>query len=180
MGQLLLGTRLHSSRTPLLTLTSGDLTGKKIKRRSPSFPKMDLRSSLILAVVLTVISTGEALKCHQCTSYESAKCGDPFYYDDGQIKTNEFLGECPSDGKEYTLCRKIYQNVRGDERVVRSCGWEEYENSAGEKKDCYSTVLEEYNTYVCTCADDGCNGSTTIKVSMISVLMAIALAAVFK
>merc|ERR1712241_1336236 len=164
-------------RTPLLTLTSGDLTEKK---KITFFPKMDLRSSLILAVVLAVISTGEALKCHQCTSYDHTKCGDPFRFEDGNVKTNEFLQECPSDGNPYTLGRKIYQNVRGDERVVRSCGWKEYENSAGEKKDCYSTVLEEYNTYVCTCDTDGCNGSTTIKVSMISVLMAIALAAVFK
>merc|ERR1711997_1072563 len=92
----------------------------------------------------------------------------------------EFLKDCPNDGNEYTLCRKIYQNVRGDERVVRSCGYLEYKTSGDEIKDCYTTVLEEYNTYVCTCKEDGCNGSTTIQVSMISVLMAFVLAAVFK
>merc|ERR1712012_417958 len=32
----------------------------------------------------------------------------------------------PDDGKQY-FCRKIYQNVRGDERVIRSCGWIEDE-----------------------------------------------------
>merc|ERR1712066_924105 len=126
------------------------------------------------------ISPGEALKCHQCTSYTHTMCGDPFTHEDGQLKTKEFEKECPADGNDYTLCRKIYQNVRGDERVIRSCGYEEYENIAGEKKDCYTTVLEEYNTYVCTCNTDGCNGSTTIQVSMISVLMALVMAAVFK
>lgn len=34
----------------------------------------------------------------------------------------------------------LYFTVRGDERVIRSCGYEKY------KKDCYKTVLEEYNT----------------------------------
>jgi len=141
---------------------------------------MDLRSAptalSVLAVIFAIASTGEALQCHQCTSYEHAKCADPFTYLDGEerkLKTNEFLKDCPTD-REYTLCRKVYQNVRGDERVIRSCGYEEYKN------DCYKTVLEEYNTYVCTCKEDGCNGSSTIQVSMISVLMAGILAALFK
>jgi len=144
---------------------------------------MNFSSSIIAVVILAaVFATGEAIQCHQCTSYISAKCGDPFHFEDGTVKTNEFLKECPADdGKEYTLCRKIYQNVRGDERIIRSCGYEEYTNSAGEVKDEYTTVLEEYNTYVTTCSDkDGCNSSTTFRVSMISVLMAVILAAVFK
>jgi len=135
---------------------------------------------IAVVILAAVFATGEALKCHQCTSYISAKCGDPFYFEDGQPKTKEFLTDCPVDGKEYTLCRKIYQNVRGDERIIRSCGYEEYFNSAGDPKDEYTTVLEEYNTYVTTCSTDGCNSSTTFRVSMISVLMAVVLAAVFK
>merc|ERR1719507_920376 len=92
----------------------------------------------------------------------------------------EFLKTCPADdGKEY-FCRKIYQNGRGDERIIRGCGYEKYTNLAGEEKPDYKTVLEEYNTYVTTCDTDKCNGSTTIRVSMISVLMAMVLAAVFK
>ena len=69
-----------------------------------------------------------------------------------QPKTREFIEPCPNDGKEY-FCRKIYQNVRGDVRIIRSCGYEKYKN------DCYKTVLEEYNTYVCQCDEDGCNGA---------------------
>ncbi len=37
--------------------------------------------------------------------------------------------------------------VRDDVRVIRSCGWIEHKN------ECYTTVLEEYNTYVCTCKE---------------------------
>ena len=54
------------------------------------------------------------MQCHQCSSYEEAKCADPFFYmngDEKKIKTNEFLKDCPTtDGVEYTMCRKIYQN----------------------------------------------------------------------
>merc|ERR1712080_41162 len=109
------------------------------------------------------ISSGEALKCHQCNSYIQALCADPFSNEEADgsntSKTGEFLKDCPADNKNYTMCRKFYQNVRGDERVIRSCGYEEYENSESEKKDCYTTRSQEYNTYVCTCKGDGCNGS---------------------
>ena len=47
--------------------------------------------------------------------------------------------------------------MRGEERVTRSCGYIQYKDKAD---NCYSTVLEEYNTYVCTCEGDGCNGSS--------------------
>ena len=67
--------------------------------------------------------------------------------------------------------------VRGDVRIIRSCGYEEYK---GQKDICYNTVLEEYNTYVCTCEGEGCNGSQAVHVSMVSVLLAAILAAVFK
>ena len=38
-------------------------------------------------------------------------------------------------------------------RIIRSCGYEKY------KSDCYKTVLEEYNTLVCQCFEDGCNSA---------------------
>lgn len=138
-------------------------------------------SLLICGVMATTIAGVKALKCHQCTTYEHTQCGDPFYFDDGNPRSEDkYLKDCPEDGKNYTLCRKMYQNVRGDERVVRSCGWEQSYSSDGEARDCYSTVLEEYNTYVCTCSGDGCNGSTTSTISMISIVLAFVLAAVFK
>merc|ERR1739838_483091 len=163
-----------------------DLTKKKIPEFVQSFPefslsfpefslkKMDLRISLVLIGVLAFFHSGEAIKCHQCTSYTDAGCGDPFGL------TTE-AAACPADTAEKVhFCRKIFQNVRSDVQIIRSCGHEKYTNLAGEPKDEYTTVLEEYNTFVTTCFDDGCNGSPTLKVSMISVLMALVLAAVFK
>ena len=115
------------------------------------------------------------------------------------------MKDCPNDGKNYTLCRKVYQNgksnaigkkiiwwknfvflnyliflVRGDERVIRSCGYEEKYSSDGEKRECYNTVLEEYNTYVCTCEGDGCNGSASIKFSIFTIVCTTILAMFFK
>ena len=57
----------------------------------------------------------EALKCHQCTSQTQAECADPMWYEPEKeggvrkLKTDKFLQDCPAD-KEYTICRKIYQN----------------------------------------------------------------------
>ena len=44
--------------------------------------------------------------------------------------------------------------VRSDVQIIRSCGHEKYTNLAGEPKDEYTTVLEEYNTFVTTCTGD--------------------------
>ena len=42
---------------------------------------------------------------------------------------------------------------------MRSCGWEEDKV----ERECYTTVLEEYNTEVCSCDNEsGCNGSTSV------------------
>lgn len=53
-----------------------------------------------------------------------------------------------------TICVIIL--VRGDERVIRGCGYEVDPRG----RDCYTTVLEEYNTEVCACKEDGCNSAT--------------------
>ena len=65
-------------------------------------------------------------------------------YESKQTRLNSFFSPFP---------------VRGDERIIRSCGFEVY------KKDCYKTVLEEYNTYVCQCDTDGCNGASGLATS---------------
>merc|ERR1712184_228492 len=143
--------------------------------------KMDskLVFPLTLLLLATIIDSGSGLNCYQCNSYEDALCADPFFHYDengeeaGPKSGNDFLKACPADtaDKEH-FCRKIYQNVRGDERVIRSCGWIKDER----ERACYSTVLEEYNTDVCACDDvDGCNSATTSSISVIAVLSTMAL-----
>lgn len=119
---------------------------------------------------MAIIPTGSGIECHQCSSHDNKKCGDPFFFEDnpGEVKTSQFLKPCPDDTDERTyFCRKIYQNVRGQERVIRGCGWEKH---TGNKKDCYSTVLEEYNTFVCKCEEDGCNSASMFSVSSLAVV----------
>merc|ERR1712012_1117552 len=130
-------------------------------------------------VIFAMVSAGLALQCHQCSSFDDDKCNDPFVEDNGDAKTTEFLKDCPADGNDYTLCRKTYQNVRGFESIIRSCGYEE-KIVGGEVRDCYTTVLEEYNTLVCACKEDGCNGSSQIKFSVVSTLLTAILAIMFK
>ncbi|XP_040578164.1 UPAR/Ly6 domain-containing protein crok isoform X2 [Lepeophtheirus salmonis] len=125
-----------------------------------------------ILILFIKIEIGLGLKCHQCSSYTLKHCHDPFYHEDGKFKTNNFLNECPSD-KKYNLCRKIYQIVRGDERVIRSCGYEEYKN------ECYKTVLEEYTTKVCTCKEDGCNIGTCIDKSILLLLCSVTTHVIF-
>jgi hypothetical protein len=31
-----------------------------------------------------------------------------------KLKTEKFLKDCPADGKDYTICRKIFQNGNYD------------------------------------------------------------------
>ena len=91
----------------------------------------------------------EALKCHQCTSYESTQCGDPFFFDDGIPRSGDkYLKECPADdGNTYTLCRKMFQNVKGDERIVRSCGWEESVSPFTGKQNSYKYIFSLYPNF---------------------------------
>ena len=62
------------------------------------------------------VTSAEALKCHQCTSHKHTECGDPMWFEPEKeggvrkLKTEQFLTDCPTDGKNYTICRKIFQN----------------------------------------------------------------------
>jgi len=150
---------------------------------------MDIRVLVFALSMFLAFDYGEGISCHICNGYEDAKCKDPFGPEAASgelIPHREFLKDCNSkdakdeqgipDGVTATMCRKIYQDVRGDVRVIRGCAWEEY-TRLGEKESqkniCYKTVMEEYNTYVCTCDnEEGCNGA---KITQVSTLLMVAL-----
>merc|ERR1712156_1391458 len=106
----------------------------KIHSKGNFCQKMNFSHPLVLIVLVGVFATGNALKCHQCESYTEGLCRDPFNDTvTNNWNTDIFLKECPNDGKTY-FCRKIYQNVRGDERIIRSCGYEVTRTLQGKKR----------------------------------------------
>ena len=142
-----------------------------------NFNKIGSKSFYPVALLLLfcLIRASSPLQCFVCDSYIDAHCGDPFYHEDDYEYNNKrpkdpsLLRPCPPD----SFCRKIYQNVRGEERVIRSCGSVPDETD----RDCYTTVHEEYNTLVCQCDnEDGCNSGNMFQVSSITILSAILLA----
>lgn len=148
---------------------------------------MDSKLVLLPAAVLLVLAFVPAdvtgIKCHVCNTPQNGTCGDPFFYEDRPDvpKTTKFIQECPADTADRKhFCRKIVQNVRGEERVIRSCGWEQHAPG----KECYSTILEEYNTYVCACKNDGpgegddkpCNNANGLQMSVLGAVSTLVLA----
>ena len=71
----------------------------------------------LLSVFLLAFSThlAESLSCVQCNSVYSPSCLS-------SQNSMKHLYPCPSN-RNYTLCRKIDQTVRGNRIVLRKCGW---------------------------------------------------------
>jgi len=137
-----------------------------------------MRGLQIIVAFSALVAVGYAIQCHQCNSHENSECDK--YDDMGVYQGVGTLKEC-AGGEKY--CRKILQVVRDEESIIRTCGSEEH-RKAGEdiayspsKKGgfCYTTVMEEYNTEVCTCDpsidEDGCNGASAF--SAVSALTAV-------
>jgi hypothetical protein len=139
--------------------------------------------SVVLPLLLCFLQSGSVeaatevttpLHCHQCSTYKDSQCDDPFFENSqGEKKDNvQFLKPCKEEGAKF--CRKIWQNVRGDVRIIRSCAWEI--NKENNTNNCYKTVLEEYNTLVCQCFGSGCNTSSMLSMSVTAILSAVVLA----
>ena len=138
---------------------------------------MDLKLgiSTIVFLLLTFINTGDSIQCYQCDSHKEPSCADPFFDEgeDWRPKDPRFLQYCPEDTAERTyFCRKTTQTVYGEYKVIRSCGWIQDERL----RDCYTTVFEAYNTIVCACQEEGCNGATGFTASLFATLSAVLLA----
>merc|ERR1712142_628758 len=139
--------------------------------------KMGSKSFYPVALLLLfcLIHASSPLQCFVCDLYDDAYCGDPFYHEDDyeykRPKDPSLLKHCPPD-IDWPFCKKMDQYNSGDERVIRSCG------SVGNERehDCYTTVLEGYNTKVCEFYDDGCNSGNMFQVSTLAIVSAILMA----
>ena len=141
-------------------------------------------SKISIVILMAVPLLAYGLQCYVCNSKtpDQEACMDPFVEEpteDGakpEVKDDaqKFLKDCAA---EDTLCRKTYQYVRGEASVIRSCATIAYKN---EDTRCYKTVLEEYNTLSCTCAEDECNHAPTAPASLATIVLMAVLAAAFK
>lgn len=117
------------------------------------------------------LAAGKKRSCNVCTSYKDAGCADPFQFPDQPKKDKIGFQQDCGDGEYF--CRKIYQNVRGDERIIRSCGKIAHKING---TNCYKTVLEEYNTLVCQCFSDNCNSGSMLSMSVLAIVSSAILA----
>lgn len=62
-----------------------------------------------------------------------------------------------------------------DTRIIRGCGWDD----STYKNKCYQRSGFGGRQEVCACAEDNCNGSTTIKSSAIAFCVSVFMFAVY-
>jgi len=136
----------------------------------------------ILCLLTTLIASGSALKCWECNSKYDARCGDPFSNfsvalvdcdqktDDVNHLLDGFTADDAGEPKA-VLCRKTYQLVNGEVRVVRGCGW--VPNSGFVKdRTCFNRAgTHQVQLLHCVCSEDGCNSATSMQISQILALL---------
>merc|ERR1711976_623028 len=82
--------------------------------------KMQATQSLVVLFALIAavgIQQGWAFKCYQCNSggeYEGKDCMT-------ENLKKEFYLDCAGKAQNFTMCRKMTQNVGGDTRIIRQC-----------------------------------------------------------
>jgi len=121
-----------------------------------------------------LISGTGTLKCYQCEGPKDGDCGDNIKEVGTQMPQECLPGWEDEDVDKFKLCRTITQEVRGKQTVFRKCGSELYKNKT--EDSCYKTIHQEYNTVVCQCFEDGCNGGKALTGS-IMLLLAVVVAA---
>ncbi|XP_063243333.1 uncharacterized protein LOC134542759 isoform X2 [Bacillus rossius redtenbacheri] len=95
--------------------------------------------------------------CYECNSHNDSRCAD-------EMLPETLKRDCSdhSKGVQYTMCRKIVQNIdfevngnQPDSRVIRGCGFDE----SSYKGRCYQRSGFGGRQEVCSCLEDYCNGA---------------------
>ncbi|TDG44837.1 hypothetical protein AWZ03_008734 [Drosophila navojoa] len=122
---------------------------------------------LALAILAALASTGYAIKCYQCESVTSPKCGEKFeadanlLLDCSRIAPPRFLQIGPFSRNATGCMKKSIEGVPGHPQIVRSCYFGDISNTqTGCQADPSLPFVKQLSCDVCT--KDECNGSSSI------------------
>lgn len=107
-----------------------------------------------------------SLSCFVCNSATEPVCADPF--SEPAAEAAGLLEECPAVSGLRTVCRKSWQMVPGDTRVIRSCGHD------NDPRTCFVTAEAVTASHVCHCYEDACNAAPDSRMAAAALLLAIA------
>jgi len=132
----------------------------------------------VLCLFILFFNEGSAIKCWECNSKHDPRCGDPFsnfsiaLVDCDQksadithlLDEHEKLKYTVDEGGEpkATICRKTYQFVEEELRIVRGCGWVPNNSEYTTGKTCFNRAgTHHVQIFHCVCHEDGCNTATS-------------------
>jgi len=130
-----------------------------------------LTLTMSLFILLSIVPFGSAIRCYQCSSKIENACGEvmPTGEPEANHWARKYIVDCTKANttnlaedvttKQSTFCRKQHQEIEGEVRIVRSCGFVKGE------KACYTTANPPTKTFVCQCETDLCNAGLNVYIS---------------
>jgi len=121
-----------------------------------------IKVTIALACFMVLsVQIGEALQCHVCNSgkqYDGATCDDP-------IGPTQHVETCDTKKGNYSMCRKVRQDVDGDVRIIRSCAL------TGQNRCIDRTGTKNLKITYCQCEGETCNTAAATYQSTLTLLI---------
>ena len=137
---------------------------------SSTLAKITIALTLLVALF---VHHSDAIHCWQCNSASNDFCNQ---VPSGPVSNGTKIASCLQDlykecstegGLNYTFCRVQEQTIKGEKRVIRGCGYDKAD------VDCYMTKTPSVSTKVCQCFTDGCNGSNSVTLGLVTIVAAL-------
>jgi len=131
----------------------------------------------LLQVLLIAIAfhSGDAIKCFVCNSdegYQGEACRNVEPYVNNT--NSDLVKDCSTQPRsvqgDYVRCRIIVQDIDGKSRVVRSCAT--WPDPSKPNRCIDRTGTAKIKIQYCECEGDGCNGSSALYASLLTVVLA--------
>lgn len=137
-------------------------------------------TTVALLFITLTISSGYAIICWDCNSQYHPGCGDPFdQFSLGSVNCSQrgskvaHLTDDKGQPLEANFCRKTYQTVNGETRIIRGCGWVPNPKHLKDR-NCFNRAgTSGVQLLHCVCKEDNCNGSTSLTAPLFSVFFAL-------